>query len=131
MTEEKALKFIKYSVRAGIISLIFWLLGSMTIIGMGISKNSHELIELIIIILPMIIAPTITFGLTWGIIKKKSRVCTIILFIFSLYFAIYAIVNKSIFMLFIACIFLIIYFNGIRGTIYYHKKIKNNDKLSY
>ncbi len=118
MDNEKALKHIRntYSlaILSGVITLILTILSTLGIWDLGL--DLFELMEVVLV-----------FGLAFGI-SKKSRVCAIILFT-------YYIINKAIIIfsnerigglggLVIMFIFIIGYFQGIRGTIHYHKNLK-------
>ncbi|WP_271814580.1 hypothetical protein [Clostridium beijerinckii] len=125
MDTECALMHIKkayiLAIASGIIGILLTILSVLGIWNLGL--DLYELLEVIII-----------FGLAFGI-SKKSRVCAIILFF-------YYIINKIIILfsngslvgLAIMIFFTIEYFQGIRGTIHYHKNLKleriNNENLS-
>lgn len=123
MDETKALYFIKGAVGAGSISGVTTLIISIySIIVDGplgnltnpISPGIFGLLDAIFV-----------FGITFGI-YKKSRVCAVVMFIYFLISKIILLAHMNIFSIGIAVIFLYIFFNGIRGTIYYHNHNKKD-----
>lgn len=112
MNEQKAENAIKtawmFGIFSGVLTLIITILCMVGIVNWDFDISSLADVALI-------------WGLTFGV-YKKSRVCAIVLFI-------YFMISKIIMMIDhpggvgSMVIFGMIYFQGIRGTIYYHKNI--------
>lgn len=126
MDNQKALQHIKtaygFGILSGVITLIATILSILGIFNLGL--DIFSLVDVALI-----------FGLTFGI-SKKSRVCAIILFIYYIGCKIDMLLNNNhISGSTVTMIpFIIAYFQGIRGTIHYHKNMKlesgNNETLS-
>lgn len=117
MDNEKALKYIKTAVGLAVICSLITLLGIIiSVCGdsdfLGLSL--YGLVDVVFLL-----------GLAFGV-YKKSRVCAVILFIYFILSKIYMLNNYEFnLMAYItAIIFAIGFFQGMRGTIYYHKNKK-------
>ncbi|WP_297428345.1 hypothetical protein [Clostridium sp.] len=115
MDNEKAFKHIKnaycLAILSGVMTLILTMLSILGIWDLGLDLS--ELLEVVLVL-----------GLAFGV-SKKSRVCAIALFIYyTINKAIMIFSNGGIVGLAIIFIFAIGYFQGIRGTLHYHKNIK-------
>jgi hypothetical protein len=125
MNETRALYFIKNAfilgIFCGVITLIFTI---YSIIVDGIWGSNSITSPGVFGFLDVIF----TFGITFGIYKKSS-VCAIIMFIYFLLSKIAMLTSMNIFSVGIATIFLCIFFNGIRGTVYYNH-CHNSPKVS-
>lgn len=102
---------------SGLFTLIFIIVSSLGITDLGF--NLYELLDVLLI-----------WGLSFGA-YKKSRVCAVMLFIYVIIIKIYMIIiYRYVCGSTITIVpFGLMYFQGIRGTIYYHKnkKIESNE----
>lgn len=119
MNNEKALNYIKIAWISGTFS------GATTLIFVIISILKEKLFYGVDIF--NLLDALLTFGLTFGI-YKKSRICSITLFLYFLSSKILMFFTKlySPTSIILAFLFLYFYFNGIRGTIYYHLNLKSS-----
>ncbi|OSA97905.1 UNVERIFIED_ORG: hypothetical protein B2H98_06645 [Clostridium botulinum] len=123
MNNEKALKDIRNASALAAVSSLLTLV--VIAISMGgdfkfIEVDLYSLIDAILVL-------ALSFG-----IKKKSRICAIGLFVYFILGKIDMIasganISRSIIGI---IIFGTCYFQGVRGTIYYHKNIKNDKDLN-
>ncbi|ARC83431.1 putative membrane protein [Clostridium argentinense CDC 2741] len=118
MDNEKALKCIKSAWRSAIALSLIKLISVIVLTKIS-NFGSSELIlyALILIILDL--------GLAFGV-YKKSRVCAVILFVCFTLSQLYMLSNgmSSIVGFIISVAFATCFFQGIRGTIHYHKNKK-------
>lgn len=116
MNNEKALKCIKSAWRLAIACSL------IALISIILMLSNFGFSELILYALVYII---LELGLAFGV-YKKSRVCAVILFICFVLSNIYMLSNgvNNLVGLIISVAFATCYFQGIRGTIYYHKNKK-------
>ncbi|WP_291584004.1 hypothetical protein [Clostridium sp. UBA6640] len=119
MDNEKALKCIKSAWRSAIALSLIKLISVIVLTKIS-NFGSSELIlyALILIILDL--------GLAFGV-YKKSRVCAVMLFIFFLVCQLNTLIISgmgSIGSFIISVAFATCFFQGIRGTIHYHKNKK-------
>lgn len=117
MDNEKALKYIKSAWMTAIACSLITLLGVI----ISILANSNFLG----LSLDALVDVVLLLGLAFGV-YKKSRVCAVILFIYFVLGKIYMLssgaINRGAIMMSIA--FGIWFFQGIIGTIHYHKNKK-------
>ncbi|WP_291584007.1 hypothetical protein [Clostridium sp. UBA6640] len=117
MNNEKALKYIKSAWMTAIACSVITLLGML----LSILANS----DFLGLDLYSLVDVALLLGLAFGV-YKKSRVCAVILFIYfildKLYMLSSGVVNRGAIMMSIA--FGTWFFQGIIGTIHYHKNKK-------
>lgn len=116
MDNEKALKCIRSAWRLAIVCSLIALIAIILMV------SNFGFSELILYALIYII---LELGLAFGV-YKKSRICAVILFICFILSNICMLSNSRINIvgLIISVAFATCYFQGIRGTIYYHKNKK-------
>ncbi|WP_315119165.1 hypothetical protein [uncultured Clostridium sp.] len=118
MNEQKALSSIKsawmWAVMSGSLTLILFILSQAGFI--NLYMDSLIIVDILIV-----------WGLAFGI-YKKSRVCIILLFIYFILDKIIMVISQGTTP---NTIWLVIaggiYIQGIRGTFYYHKNMKNEE----
>ncbi|SFD28232.1 hypothetical protein [Clostridium uliginosum] len=119
MNEQKALKYIKHVL---IVGIIVGILFGLNIISAFMRDVEFKVIYAMMT--RMIMAISILLGMTWGVYIKRSRICSVLLFSISMFFFILELTENIKISTLISLIFIVIYFNGIRATIYYHNKLK-------
>lgn len=125
MDNEKALKCIKSAWRSAIALSLIKLISVIVLTTIS-DFGSSELI------LYALIFMILDLGLAFGV-YKKSRICAVILFVCFTLSQLYMLSNgmSSIVGFIISVAFATCFFQGIRGTIHYHKnkKIEINEDL--
>lgn len=112
MNEQKAQQAIKvawvFGIFSGVLTLLITTLSMSGVLDLDI--NSFSLFDVLLV-----------WALAFGV-YKKSRVCAVVLFIYFIMDKIYIIIaTGNMGGIVGAIIFGAVYFQGIRGTIYYHK----------
>ena len=117
MDNEKALKWIKSTFRLAIAMSVIALI-SIIVLMMNNFSFSGVIIGILIYII-------LNFGLAFGV-YKKSRICAVILFIIFISGSIRMLINddNNLIKFILSVAFAACYFQGIIGTIYYHKNKK-------
>ena len=102
---------------SGLFKLIFIVVSNLGIIDLGF--NLYELLDVFLL-----------WGLAFGV-YKKSRICAVLLLVFVIISKIYMIIIYGYVCGSTITIvpFALIYFQGIRGTIYYYKNIESNEDI--
>ncbi|WP_027624797.1 hypothetical protein [Clostridium lundense] len=118
MDNEKALKCIKSAWRLAIACSLIKLIAIIAITRI----SNFGFLELILYTLIFII---LDLGLAFGV-YKKSRICAVILFVYFTLSQLHMLSNgmNNIVGLILSLAFATCFFQGIRGTIYYHKNKK-------
>jgi len=117
MDNEKALKYIKSAWGLAIVCSLITLLGIIiSVLGNNnfLGSSLYDLIDVVFLL-----------GIAFGV-YKKSRVCAVILFIYFALSKIYMLSSgmSNIGGLMVSIAFGTCFFQGIRGTIHYHKNKK-------
>jgi hypothetical protein len=122
MNIEEAKKAIKIAwilaLVSGGITLIFGIFSKYIQDTVPINANFGFVLDALII-----------FGLAFGI-YKKSRICAVIMFVyfFDSQFR-FTISSRTVYNIPLALVFLFYFYQGIRGTFYYHKLNGNSKRL--